>query len=118
MNSQSNKVVRILGASFAPSAPHHNIKAFMSLGLIPVECDARFFLRVVPEKARRVRESAEFEPAGEIFPPDAHGLFRMQTGIAINDQILNDFSAPDWPGCSCVVQAKLEIQQVNDRFER
>jgi hypothetical protein len=34
---QSNNVVRILGAWFAASAPHHNVEAFMNAGLIQIE---------------------------------------------------------------------------------
>jgi hypothetical protein len=56
-NPQSNKVVRMLGAWFGASAPHHNVEAFMNVGLIPYERDGRFSLRVVNEKARRVRRS-------------------------------------------------------------
>jgi hypothetical protein len=80
-NPQSNKIVRMLGAWFAASAPHHNVEAFMSVGLIPVERDGRFFLTVVPEKARRVRGSGVVEPAGRIFPLDAGERFRLPTGI-------------------------------------
>jgi hypothetical protein len=80
-NPQSNKVVRMLGAWFAASAPHHNVEAFMSVGLIPVERDGRFFLTVVPEKARRVRGSTVVEPAWGTFPPDARERFRLPTGI-------------------------------------
>jgi hypothetical protein len=50
VNSQTNKVIRMLAAWFIASAPHHNPEAFMFLGLIPVELDGRFFLTVHPEK--------------------------------------------------------------------
>jgi hypothetical protein len=53
---QSNIVVRIPGAWFAASAPHHNIEAFMDAGLIPVERNGNFGLSVQPENARRCAE--------------------------------------------------------------
>jgi hypothetical protein len=81
MNPQSDKVVRMLGAWFAASAPHRNGEAFMSMELIPVERGGRFFLTVHSEKARRVRGLREVEPAREMFSPDAHGRFRLATGI-------------------------------------
>ena len=79
-NPQSDKIVRMLGAWFAASAPHHNVEAFLSVGLVPVERAGRFFLTVDPEKARRVRESAAPEPPGGLFPPEASGRFRLPTG--------------------------------------
>jgi hypothetical protein len=51
MNPQSNKVVLMLGAWFSVSAPHYNVEAFMSMELIPVERDGRFFRVVHSEKA-------------------------------------------------------------------
>jgi hypothetical protein len=60
-NPQSNKVVRMLGAWFGDSSPHHNIKAFMHLGLILVE--------------RKGRGYEESEPLGATLP----------TGISINN---------------------------------
>jgi hypothetical protein len=51
MNLQSNAVIRMLSAWFAASAPHHNVEAYMSMGLIPVERDSCFFLAVYPENA-------------------------------------------------------------------
>jgi hypothetical protein len=78
---QSNQHVRTLGAWFAASAPHHNAEAFMSVGLIPVEREGRFFLTVVREQAGTVRGSAAVVQAGRIFPPDARGRFRLPTGI-------------------------------------
>jgi hypothetical protein len=80
-NPQSNQVVRMLGACFIASASHHHVEAFMSVGLIPVKREERFFLTVVTEKAPRVRGSAALEPAEQRFPPDAHGRFRLPTGI-------------------------------------
>jgi hypothetical protein len=71
----------MLGRWFVVSIPHHNIEAFTSMGLISVEREGRIFLTVVPEKVRRLRESAEFEPAEKGFPPDDHGRFRLQTRI-------------------------------------
>jgi hypothetical protein len=51
MNPQSNKVVRMLDASFVASALDYNVEAFMFMGLILVERDGRFFLTVHTEKA-------------------------------------------------------------------
>jgi hypothetical protein len=81
-NPQSNKVVCMLGAWFGASAPHHNVKTFMNVGLIPYERDDRFFLRVVPEKARRVHGSDIFEGSVKPdFPPGARRPFRLPTGV-------------------------------------
>jgi hypothetical protein len=80
-NSQSNKVVRMLGAWLADNSPHQNVEAFMSMGLIPMEHDGRLFVMVHPEKPRRVSGVREVEPAGEMFPPDAHSRFRLPTAI-------------------------------------
>jgi hypothetical protein len=55
-NPQSNQLVRILSGWFAASAPHHNVEAFVSLGLIPFEESGQFFLRLDQEQAWRVRE--------------------------------------------------------------
>jgi hypothetical protein len=54
-NPHSNQVVRMLAACFGASTPHHNLEAFMNVGLIPYERDGRFFLRVILEKSRKVR---------------------------------------------------------------
>jgi hypothetical protein len=72
----------MLEAWFGAGAPHHNVKAFMNASLIPYERDGRFFLRVVPEKARRVRGSDTFEgSARPDFPPGARRRFRLPTGV-------------------------------------
>jgi hypothetical protein len=63
-SSQSNRAVRILGAWFEASAPHHNIEAFMNLGLVPSEQEGRFVLVVDCEHARRAREWPK--PGGKI----------------------------------------------------
>jgi hypothetical protein len=82
VNRQSNKAVRMLGAWFGARALHHNVKAFMNVGLIPYERDGRFFLTVVPEKARRVRGPDILEgPARPDFPPSARHRFRLRTGV-------------------------------------
>jgi hypothetical protein len=81
VNPQSNELVCMLSAWFAASAPHHDIEAFISIGLTPVERDGRFFLMVQPEKDRRVHGLGEVELAGEMFPPDTDGRFRRPTGI-------------------------------------
>jgi hypothetical protein len=51
-NAQSNQIVRTVGAWFAISSPHHKVEVFMSVTLIPVECEARFFLTAVAEKLK------------------------------------------------------------------
>jgi hypothetical protein len=63
---QSNKLVRILAAWFAASAPHYNVEAFMNAGLIPVDRDGVMYLEVHPEHARRLRG---FPPGGGAIPP-------------------------------------------------
>jgi hypothetical protein len=81
-NPQSNKVVRMLGAWFGASVLHHNVEGFMNVGLIPYERGGRFFLRAVPEKARRVRGSDTFEgSARPNCPPGARRRFRLPTGV-------------------------------------
>jgi hypothetical protein len=82
LNPQSNKVLCVLGAWFGASAPHHNVEAIMNVGLISYEHDDQFFLRVVPEKARRVRGSDTFE--GSVRPdflPVARRRFRLPIGV-------------------------------------
>ena len=66
-NPQSNKIVRILGAWYAASVPHHNVEAFMSMGLIPEDRDLQIYLRVDREQARRVRglSMADTDPPGD-----------------------------------------------------
>jgi hypothetical protein len=54
-NPQSNKIVRILEAWFAASAPHHNFEVLLNVGLVPVEQNGDFCLHVEREHARRVR---------------------------------------------------------------
>jgi hypothetical protein len=53
--AQSNKLVRILEAWFAASAPHHNAEAFANAGLIPAQRGGVFYFEVHPEHARRLR---------------------------------------------------------------
>jgi hypothetical protein len=82
-NSQSNQVVRILGAWFAASDPHHNVEAFMSLGLFPREASNDIFLMVDREKARRVREWLRISdeiPSVQL-PPEAQRRTRLPTGV-------------------------------------
>jgi hypothetical protein len=72
----------MLSARFGASVPHHNVEAFMNVGLISYERDGRFFLRVAPEKARRVRGSDTFEgSARDDFPPGARRRFRLPTWV-------------------------------------
>jgi hypothetical protein len=66
---QSNPVVRILGAWFSASAPHHNVEAFMSLGLIPVKRSGQFFLALHRDQARRVRRWSVHPVDFEEAPP-------------------------------------------------
>jgi hypothetical protein len=81
-NPQSNKVIHMLSAWFGANAPHHNVETFMNVGLIPDERDGRFFLRVVPEKARIVGGSDILEgTARPGFPPGARRRFRLPTGV-------------------------------------
>jgi hypothetical protein len=82
MNPLSNKVVRILGAWFSASIPHHNVEAFMNAGLIPEERGGRFYLTVRPEYARRLRnrDSQTERVAPVPFPPEAQRRFRLPTG--------------------------------------
>jgi hypothetical protein len=81
-NPQSNQLVRILSGWFAASAPHHNVEAFMSLGLIPFEESGQFFLRLDREQARRVREwprtSGGIPPVD--LPPEGRRRTRLPAG--------------------------------------
>jgi hypothetical protein len=63
-NPQSNRLVRILGAWSESSAPHHNIEAFLMVGLVPFEESLRsgeYYLRVQREAARCVRRWPKLE---------------------------------------------------------
>jgi hypothetical protein len=54
----------------------------MNVNPIPYERNGRFFLKVVPEKARRVRGSDTLEGlASPDFLPGARRRFRIQTGV-------------------------------------
>jgi hypothetical protein len=81
-SDQSNKVVRILGAWFAASAPHHNVEAFMNADLIPIERGGIFYLEVRPLHARRLRTwpagGGEIPPAP--LPRDAARRIRLVAG--------------------------------------
>jgi hypothetical protein len=81
-NAQSNKVVRMLGAWFAASAPHHNVEAFMTMGLIPEIEGEIFYLRVDMEHARLVRggQVAEAPLPAVAFGPDGQRRFRHPNG--------------------------------------
>jgi hypothetical protein len=81
-NPQSNTVVKILAAWFAASAPHHNVEAFMNLGLIPYH-DPRtdtHYLRVDRTQAREVRGRDRGQPVALEIPraplPAAQGQRR------------------------------------------
>jgi hypothetical protein len=81
-NQQSNKVVRMLGAWFGASALHHNVDAFMNVGLTPHERNGRFFPRAATEKARRVHGSHILEgTARPDFPPGARHRFGLPTAV-------------------------------------
>jgi hypothetical protein len=81
-STQSNRVVRILGAWFAASAPHHNVEAFLNAGMVPAERDGTFYLRVEPEQARRLRTwgASEGEVPPAPLPEDAARRFRLAAG--------------------------------------
>jgi hypothetical protein len=78
-NPQSNQAVRILGAWFAASDPHHNVEAFMSLGLFPLEVSNDIFLIVDREKARQVRgwPRTSDEILSVQLPPEAQRRTRL-----------------------------------------
>jgi hypothetical protein len=81
--AQSNKIVRMLGAWFAASAPHHNVEAFMGIGLIPWEDHGHDSLEVHPERARRV-SIAGIEVQGISRPrlaEDARTRIHLPTGV-------------------------------------
>jgi hypothetical protein len=61
-NLQSDKVVRMLDMWFGSTAPDHSVEAF-------------------PEQPHTVRESLESEPTIEVFLPDSHHRFQLQTGV-------------------------------------
>jgi hypothetical protein len=82
-NPQSNQVVRVLGAWFAASNPHHNVEAFMSLSLFPSEASGDIFLIVDREKARRVRgwhRTDDWIPRVQL-PPEARRRTLLPTGV-------------------------------------
>jgi hypothetical protein len=57
-NPQPNRLVRILGAWSEANAPHHNIEAFLRIGLVPFEESLRsgeYNLRVQRDAARCFR---------------------------------------------------------------
>jgi hypothetical protein len=57
-NRQSNRLVRILGAWSESKAPHHNIEAFLRIGLVPFGEPLRsgeYYLRVQRGAARCAR---------------------------------------------------------------
>jgi hypothetical protein len=88
VNPQSNKVVRMLGSWFGASAPHYNVEAFMNVSVIPYERDGRFFLRLAPGKARRVRGSDIHKgPARHDFAPGARRRFCLPTVVSVNHQV-------------------------------
>jgi hypothetical protein len=77
--AQSNKLVRILAAWFAASAPHYNFEAFMNAGLFQVEHGGVFCLEVHPEHARRLRgwPAAGATIPRAPLPPDAMRRIRL-----------------------------------------
>jgi hypothetical protein len=80
-SQQSNKLVRMLGAWFAASAPHHNVEAFISVGLVSFEAHGRFYLRVVRGETRRVRGLGEagHEIPEAPLPGEARRRYRLAT---------------------------------------
>jgi hypothetical protein len=85
-NPQSNQVVRILGAWFAASGPHHNVEVFMNLSLFPLKASNDIFLIVDREKARRVRgwpRTSDEIPSVQL-PPEAQRRTHLPMGLEIN----------------------------------
>jgi hypothetical protein len=84
-NPQSNRLVRILGASSESAAPHHNIEAFLRIGLVPFEEPWRsgeYYLRVQREAAGCVRRWPGLEEGGDRAPlqPEGQRRVRLPTG--------------------------------------
>jgi hypothetical protein len=84
-NPQSNRLIRILGAWSESSAPHHNIEAFLRIGLVPFEELLRsgaYSLRVQREAARCVRRWPGLEEGGDRAPlqPEGQRRVRLPTG--------------------------------------
>jgi hypothetical protein len=78
-NSQSEQIVRNLGAWFATSLPHLNVKAFMSIKFRPEDRTGKFRLKVVSEQARRLRgwSMVDTQPAGVAFGSHHQRRFRL-----------------------------------------
>jgi hypothetical protein len=73
-NPQSNRIVRMLGAFYAASAPHQNISAFRAVGLCPYERGGGVYLRVVRGMARGVRSLTGFRQGTRVGEgPDGPG---------------------------------------------
>jgi hypothetical protein len=84
-NPQTNRLVRILGGWSESSAPHHNIEAFLRIGLVPFEEPLRsgeYYLRVQREVARSVRRWPRLEEGGNRAPlqPEGRRRVRLPTG--------------------------------------
>jgi hypothetical protein len=84
-NPQSNRLVRILGAWAASSSPHHNVVAFMNIGLVPFEeprVSGEDYLRVELSAARGVRQWAgEGEDRDDApLQPEGRRMVRLPTG--------------------------------------
>jgi hypothetical protein len=82
-NGQSNQLVRILGAWFQSSAPHHTIEAFIRMGLVPFREDrGPYFLEVDRRRARAVRLWPARDGDGDKLPlpPEGRKRVRLPTG--------------------------------------
>jgi hypothetical protein len=84
-NPESNRLVRILAAWSELSAPHHNIEAFLRIGLVLFEEPLRsgeYYLRVQPEAARCARRWRGLKEGGDRAPlqPEGRRRVRLSTG--------------------------------------
>jgi hypothetical protein len=90
-NLQSNRLLRILGGWSESSAPHHNIEAFLRIGLVPFEEPLRsgeFYLRVQREAARCVRRWPKREEGGDRAPLQSEGRRRVRLPLGIKHSLL------------------------------
>jgi hypothetical protein len=76
--AQSNKVIKILGSWFQATAPHHNVSAFMAMGLMPYRTQEGIFLKVDRTKATKVRDYLHPQPPLISFGTDGESRSRLQ----------------------------------------
>jgi hypothetical protein len=82
-NAQSNQLVRILGAWFPSSAPHHNIEAFVRMGLVPFrEARGPYVPKVDRSRAEDVRRWPAPDGGGDKvpLPPEGRKRVRLPSG--------------------------------------